>query len=71
MKGKCKDCPFLMDEKLRGLCAGGSPCISYAECGDCFVPDSQCWFDPYSEEQVKEVEKWKELILEQETTFLS
>jgi radical SAM protein with 4Fe4S-binding SPASM domain len=71
MKGKCQDCPFLTDEELRYLCAGGSPCISYAECGDCFMPDPQCWFDPLSEEQREEVEKWKKLILEQEKTYSS
>lgn len=71
MKGKCQDCPFLTDEELRGLCNGGSPCISYSVCGDCFMPDSQCWFDPYSKEQRKEVEKWKRLILKQEKTCSS
>ncbi|MBU7014531.1 MAG: radical SAM protein [Theionarchaea archaeon] len=64
MKGKCRDCPFLTDTQLRTLCAGGSPCISYGNCGDCFEPDPQCWFDPYSEEQREEVEKWRKRILE-------
>ena len=71
MKGKCQACPFLADEELRHLCAGGSPCISYSDCGDCFVPDSQCWFDPYSKEQKEEVQKWKKLILEQKKTCSS
>ena len=71
MKGKCRDCPFLADEELRHLCAGGSPCISYSCCGDCFAPDSQCWFDPYSEEQIEEVRKWKNCILNQKKTCSS
>lgn len=71
MKGKCKECPFLVDEELRHLCAGGSPCISYSVCGDCFMPDSQCWFDPHSKEQKEEVRKWKEIILRQEKIYSS
>lgn len=71
MKGKCQDCPFLIDEELRYLCAGGSPCIAYGDSGDCFMPDSQCWFDPYSKGQIEEVEKWKKLILKQEKIYSS
>ncbi|MBU7022621.1 MAG: radical SAM protein [Theionarchaea archaeon] len=71
MKGKCRDCPFLAEEELRHLCAGGSPCISLADCGDCFLPDSQCWFNPYSEEEIDEVRKWKRQLLDHERTFSS
>jgi radical SAM protein with 4Fe4S-binding SPASM domain len=71
MKGKCQDCPFLTDEELRYLCAGGSPCVAYGHSSDCFMPDSQCWFDPYSGEQIEEVEKWRKLILKQEKIYSS
>ncbi len=71
MKGKCQECPFLIDEELRDLCAGGGPCISYSEYGDCFMPDTQCWFDPRSKEQREEVEKWKKRMLGQEKIYSS
>lgn len=71
MKGKCQECPYLVDEELRFLCAGGSPCLSYSSFGDCFMPDPQCWFDPLDKEKKGEVYKWKKFILEQEKTFSS
>ena len=71
MKGKCQECPYLIDEELRFLCAGGSPCLSYSNCGDCFMPDPQCWFDPRNKEEKDEVLRWKKLILEQEKIYSS
>ena len=46
-KGKCENCEFMKDEKLRFSCGGGGAlCVTFGHYGDAFRPDVGCSYEP-------------------------
>lgn len=51
IKGKCAQCKFNTDPKLRMLCSGGAVCLAAALGGSIYDPDPLCWREVEGDEK--------------------